>query len=154
MKKARRNSVVSIIFQMARQISNIRFGHIYCENIRNGPALWLLNLLANPPMENILCSPDKEPDLWMEPGLISGSVQVKDKVIEILNSLRGALQADGGDIELVDVIEDQGIVKVRLTGACGSCPMSQMTLQMGVERVVKQHVPQVKRVIAVRDEDE
>jgi len=90
----------------------------------------------------------------MEPGLISGSVQVKDKVIEILNSLRGALQADGGDIELVDVIEDQGIVKVRLTGACGSCPMSQMTLQMGVERVVKQHVPQVKRVIAVRDEDE
>ncbi len=79
---------------------------------------------------------------------------MKEKVIEILNSVRGALQADGGDIELVDVDEVEGIVKVRLTGACGGCPMSQMTLQMGVERVVKQHVPQVKKVVAVRDEEE
>jgi Fe-S cluster biogenesis protein NfuA len=79
---------------------------------------------------------------------------VRDKVIEVLNSVRGALQADGGDIELVDVIEDEGIVKVRLTGACGGCPMSQMTLQMGVERVVKQRIPEVKRVIAVKDEEE
>jgi Fe-S cluster biogenesis protein NfuA len=79
---------------------------------------------------------------------------VRDKVIEVLNSVRGALQADGGDIELVDVDEAEGIVKVRLTGACGGCPMSQVTLQMGVERVVKQQVPQVKRVIAVRNEEE
>jgi Fe-S cluster biogenesis protein NfuA len=79
---------------------------------------------------------------------------VRDKVIEVLNSVRGALQADGGDIELVDINEDEGIVKVRLTGACGGCPMSQMTLQMGVERVVKQHVPQVKHVVAVRDGEE
>lgn len=79
---------------------------------------------------------------------------MRDKVIEVLNSVRGALQADGGDIELVDVIEDEGIVKVRLTGACGGCPMSQMTLQMGVERVVKQRIPEVKRVIAVKDEEE
>lgn len=79
---------------------------------------------------------------------------MRDKVIEVLNSVRGALQADGGDIELVDINEDEGIVKVRLTGACGGCPMSQMTLQMGVERVVKQHVPQVKHVVAVRDGEE
>jgi Fe-S cluster biogenesis protein NfuA len=79
---------------------------------------------------------------------------VKEKVIEVLNSIRGALQADGGDVELVDVIEDQGIVKVRLTGACGGCPMSQMTLQMGIERVMRQQVPEVKRVVAVRDEEE
>jgi Fe-S cluster biogenesis protein NfuA len=81
-------------------------------------------------------------------------VNVKDKVIEVLNSVRGALQADGGDIELVDVSEEEGIVRVRLTGACGGCPMSQMTLQMGVERVLKQNVPQVKRVIAVRDDED
>lgn len=79
---------------------------------------------------------------------------MKEKVIEVLNSIRGALQADGGDVELVDVIEDQGIVKVRLTGACGGCPMSQMTLQMGIERVMRQQVPEVKRVVAVRDEEE
>jgi Fe-S cluster biogenesis protein NfuA len=79
---------------------------------------------------------------------------VKEKVIEVLNSIRGALQADGGDVELVDVIEDQGIVKVRLTGACGGCPMSQMTLQMGIERVMRQQVPEIKRVVAVRDEEE
>lgn len=79
---------------------------------------------------------------------------MKEKVIEVLNSIRGALQADGGDVELVDVIEDQGIVKVRLTGACGGCPMSQMTLQMGIERVMRQQVPEIKRVVAVRDEEE
>jgi len=74
---------------------------------------------------------------------------MKEKVIEALNSIRGALQADGGDVELVEVIESEGIVKVRLTGACGGCPMSQMTLQMGIERIVKQHVPEVKKVVAV-----
>lgn len=79
---------------------------------------------------------------------------MKDEVVEVLNSIRGALQADGGDVELVDIVEDEGLVKVRLTGACGGCPMSQMTLQMGIERVVKQRVPQVKRVVAVRDEEE
>ena len=74
---------------------------------------------------------------------------MKEKVIEALNSIRGALQADGGDVELVEVLEDDGIVKVRLTGACGGCPMSQMTLQMGIERIVKQQVPEVKQVVAV-----
>ena len=78
---------------------------------------------------------------------------MKAKVMQVLDSLRMSLQADGGDVELVDVIEDQGIVKVRLTGACGSCPMSQMTLQMGIERILKQQLPEVKRVIAVQDEE-
>jgi len=79
---------------------------------------------------------------------------MKDKVIEALNSVRGALQADGGDVELIEVLEDDGIVKVRLTGACGGCPMSQMTLQMGIERIVKQQVPEVKKVVAVQPTEE
>ena len=79
---------------------------------------------------------------------------MKERVIEALNSVRGALQADGGDVELVDILEDEGIVKVRLTGACGGCPMSQMTLQMGIERIVKQQVPEVKQVVAVPSTEE
>jgi Fe-S cluster biogenesis protein NfuA len=75
----------------------------------------------------------------------------RGKVTEALNSIRGALQADGGDVELVDAVEEEGLVKVRLTGACGGCPMSQMTLQMGIERVLKQQVPGVKQVMAVQD---
>jgi Fe-S cluster biogenesis protein NfuA len=65
------------------------------------------------------------------------SEDFREKVTKALNSIRGALQADGGDVELVDTVEDEGLVKVRLTGACGGCPMSQMTLQMGIERVLK-----------------
>ena len=64
-----------------------------------------------------------------------------------LSDIRPNLQADGGDIELVDVKD--GIVTVRLTGACAGCPMSQMTLKMGVERLLKTKVPGVKRVDAV-----
>lgn len=81
-------------------------------------------------------------------------VQVREKVEKAIDSIRGYLQADGGDVELVDVIEEEGIVRVRLTGACGSCPMSQMTLQMGIERVVRQQVPEVKRIVAVPPEPE
>ncbi len=76
---------------------------------------------------------------------------MKKRVLEALDSVRGVLQADGGDVELVDIIEDQGVVKVRLTGACGGCPMAQMTLQMGIERVLKQQVPEIKQVLAVQD---
>lgn len=79
---------------------------------------------------------------------------MKEKISEALNSIRWALQADGGDVELVDVIESEGLVKVRLTGACGGCPMSKMTLQMGIERTLKQQVPEVKKVMAVQDEEE
>jgi Fe-S cluster biogenesis protein NfuA len=72
---------------------------------------------------------------------------VKERVKEVLETIRPALQADGGDIELVDVVD--GVVKVRLVGACGGCPMSQLTLANGVERVLKQEIPEVARVEAV-----
>jgi len=70
---------------------------------------------------------------------------LKEKVESALNKVRPSLQADGGDVQLIDV-DDQGVVKVRLTGACGSCPMSQMTLKMGIEKILKQNVPEVTRV--------
>jgi len=73
---------------------------------------------------------------------------MKEKVEKALEKIRPALQADGGDIELVEVTAD-GIVKVRLRGACGSCPMSQMTLKMGVENALKKAIPGVKEVVAV-----
>jgi Fe-S cluster biogenesis protein NfuA len=76
---------------------------------------------------------------------------LRDKVVQVLDSIRGSLQADGGDVELVDVLEDEGIVKVKLVGACHGCPMSQMTLQMGIERLMRQQIPEVKRVVAVQD---
>lgn len=70
---------------------------------------------------------------------------LKERVEEALNLIRPALQADGGDVELVDVSDD-GIVKVALQGACRGCPMSQLTLANGVERVLKEQVPEVQRV--------
>jgi Fe-S cluster biogenesis protein NfuA len=72
---------------------------------------------------------------------------MKEKVEAALAKIRSSLQADGGDVQLLEVSPD-GIVKVKLTGACGHCPMSQMTLKMGVERFIKQEVPEVKEVIA------
>ncbi|PLX87993.1 MAG: hypothetical protein C0618_05495 [Desulfuromonas sp.] len=74
---------------------------------------------------------------------------MKEQVEEVLNMVRPALQADGGDVELVDVAED-GVVSVRLTGACGSCPMSTMTLKMGIEKTLKEKIPAVKEVVQVR----
>ena len=65
-----------------------------------------------------------------------------------LGKIRPSLNADGGDVELVEVSPD-GLVKVKLTGACGGCPMSQMTLKMGIERILKQEVPGVKEVVSV-----
>jgi len=70
---------------------------------------------------------------------------LKEKVESALNKVRPSLQADGGDVQLIDV-DDQGVVKVRLTGACAGCPMSQMTLKMGIEKILKQNVPEVTRV--------
>lgn len=72
---------------------------------------------------------------------------LKQKVEDALNEVRPSLQADGGDVELISVT-DNGKVTLRLTGACGSCPMSQMTLKMGIERVLRQRVPEVKEVIS------
>jgi Fe-S cluster biogenesis protein NfuA len=73
---------------------------------------------------------------------------MREQIEQALDKIRPALQRDGGDIELVEV-EENGIVKVKLTGACGGCPMSQMTLKQGVERIVKQLVPEVKAVESV-----
>ncbi len=72
---------------------------------------------------------------------------LKEKVEKSIEEIRPALQRDGGDVELVDV--EDGIVKVRLAGACHGCPMAAMTLQMGIERKVKHDVPEVKGVEAV-----
>ena len=71
-----------------------------------------------------------------------------DKVKAVLEEIRPALQADGGDLELVEVTDD-GVVKVKLVGACGTCPMSQMTLKMGIEKRLKEKLPEVKEVVAV-----
>lgn len=73
---------------------------------------------------------------------------MKEEVMKVLEEIRPALQADGGDVELVEVAEE-GIVKVRLRGACGSCPMSTMTLKMGIERTMKEKIPGVKEVVQV-----
>ncbi|MGI6532483.1 MAG: NifU family protein [Bacillota bacterium] len=73
---------------------------------------------------------------------------MKEKVVAILDRIRPSLQADGGDVELVDVSDD-GIVKVKLVGACAGCPMSTLTLKNGIERILKENVPEVQSVLAV-----
>ena len=72
---------------------------------------------------------------------------MREKVEEILNRIRPALKADGGDVELVDVKD--GIVSVKLTGHCAGCPMSSMTLKNGIERMLKEEIADVKEVVAV-----
>jgi Fe-S cluster biogenesis protein NfuA len=73
-------------------------------------------------------------------------VMLKESVQKALNDIRPSLQADGGDVELVDV-SDAGVVKVKLTGACRGCPMGMQTLKMGIEKQLKQKVPQVTEVV-------
>ncbi len=72
---------------------------------------------------------------------------MREKVEAVLKEIRPSLQADGGDVELVDVSD--GKVSVRLTGACHGCPMAAMTLKQGIERLLKEHIPEVKEVISV-----
>ncbi len=72
----------------------------------------------------------------------------RDKIVEVLNSIRPAIQADGGDVELLDYREADGVVEVRLLGACESCPISLMTLKEGIERRIKHSVPSVVEVMA------
>lgn len=72
-----------------------------------------------------------------------------EKVQAALDQVRPMLQRDGGDVELIEVTED-GIVKVKLQGACGSCPMSTMTLKMGIESAIKEQIPEIKEVQQVR----
>ena len=72
---------------------------------------------------------------------------MRDKVEEVLNKIRPQLMMDGGNVELVDV--NDGTVKVRLTGACGGCPMATMTLKMGIEKILKQEIPEITEVVAI-----
>ncbi len=73
---------------------------------------------------------------------------MRERIEEVIKKIRPYLQADGGDIELVSV-DEEGHVEVRLKGACGSCPMAQMTLKQGVERAIREQIPEVKEVVAV-----
>jgi Fe-S cluster biogenesis protein NfuA len=73
---------------------------------------------------------------------------MNEKVKAALDQIRPALQADGGDVELVGVKD--GIVSVKLTGACGGCPMATMTLKKGIEKIIREKVPEVKEVVAVK----
>ncbi|APF20024.1 NifU family protein [Caldithrix abyssi] len=73
---------------------------------------------------------------------------MKEKVLKVLESIRPGLQADGGDVEFVKIDEDN-VVYIRLVGACGGCPMSQITLKQGIERIMKMQIPEVKAVEAI-----
>jgi len=73
---------------------------------------------------------------------------MEERVRQVIEQIRPFLKADGGDVEIVEITGD-GTVKLRLTGACGHCPMSTMTLKMGIEKKLKEAVPQVKEVVAV-----
>ncbi len=73
---------------------------------------------------------------------------LEEKVRAALDQVRPSLQADGGDVEYVSMSDD-GIVSVKLTGACGGCPMAEMTLKMGIEKFLKKEVPEVKEVVSV-----
>jgi len=77
-----------------------------------------------------------------------GDFMMEEQVKTALENVRPSLQADGGDVEFVSVTED-GVVSVKLTGACGGCPMAQMTLKMGIENYLKKEVPEVSSVIGV-----
>jgi len=73
---------------------------------------------------------------------------LRERIENALQNVRPSLQADGGDVELVNV-DEAGFVKVKLTGACGGCPMAQMTLRMGIEKMLRQNVPEIKGVESV-----
>jgi Fe-S cluster biogenesis protein NfuA len=77
------------------------------------------------------------------------TMEVRDKIEEVLDAIRPALRTDGGDVELIDYDEDDGIVQLRLMGACGSCPVSMMTLRQGIERRLMMALPQVRGVLAL-----
>ena len=73
---------------------------------------------------------------------------MKDRVEEVLDKIRPSLVADGGNVELVEVKD--GVVKVKLTGACAGCPMSTMTLKNGIEQIIRQEIPEIKEVVAAQ----
>lgn len=76
-------------------------------------------------------------------------MSVVEQIKDALDSVRPSLQADGGDVEFVSYTEDKGVLSLKLTGACGGCPMAQMTLKRGIEQFVRQQVPEVSEVVGV-----
>jgi len=72
---------------------------------------------------------------------------MREDIQTVLNRVRPALQADGGDVELIDVVD--GVVSVRLTGACGGCPMATITLKQGIERILREQLPDIKEVVSI-----
>jgi Fe-S cluster biogenesis protein NfuA len=81
-------------------------------------------------------------------GISKKEQRMKERIEAALDKIRPMLMADGGNVDLVEVTQD-GIVKLKLTGTCGCCPMSQMTLKMGIEKLLKEEVPEIKEVIAI-----
>ena len=79
---------------------------------------------------------------------VKEDIRMKEAVQKVIDRIRPNLQANGGDVELINVTDD-GVGKVRLTGACHGCPMAQLTLKNGIEKIVKQEIPAVKSVISV-----
>jgi Fe-S cluster biogenesis protein NfuA len=73
----------------------------------------------------------------------------REKIEEVLNTIRPALRSDGGDVEFIDYDEDDGVVQLRLMGACGSCPVSMLTLKQGIERRIMMAVPEVRAILAI-----
>lgn len=86
--------------------------------------------------------------MHMASGTGQSSQSIREKVQGVINLIRPAVQADGGDIELVDVT-DEGVVQIRFHGACHGCPSSTMTLQMGIERNLRERVPEITQVVPV-----
>ena len=79
---------------------------------------------------------------------MQATLPIQDRVVRILNLIRPAVQSDGGDVELID-ISDDGVVKIRLHGACVGCPSSSVTLKLGIERNLKEHIPEITSVVAI-----
>jgi Fe-S cluster biogenesis protein NfuA len=79
----------------------------------------------------------------------AGSMSARDRIEAVLDSIRPALRSDGGDVEFIDFDEEDGVVQLRLMGACGSCPVSMMTLKRGIEQRIALAVPEVRTVQAL-----
>ena len=80
---------------------------------------------------------------------MEATAPIREKIEQVLDSIRPALRSDGGDVELIDFDEEDGIVQLRLMGACGSCPVSTLTLRQGIERRLMMAVPEVRAIHAL-----
>ncbi|MBI5811055.1 MAG: NifU family protein [Deltaproteobacteria bacterium] len=101
------------------------------EYVKKGPEEWVVNIKKLKKAE-------------------ASGTELRKKVEEALNEVRPYLQADGGDVQLVDIDDVSKVVTVRLAGACGGCPSASMTLKSGVERTIQKHAPEIKSVVSVQ----